>query len=66
MKTRNNHGNSQSKDTQAAAPHEAIERRAYEIFEARGQEPGHELEDWLQAESEIYKKSSSLAASHHS
>ena len=30
-----------------------IERRAYELFEARGSEPGHELEDWLEAEREV-------------
>jgi hypothetical protein len=32
---------------------EDIARRAYEIFLARGGEPGHEQEDWLQAESEL-------------
>jgi hypothetical protein len=33
--------------------HEEIARRAHEIAEARGGEPGHELEDWLQAEKEL-------------
>jgi hypothetical protein len=28
-------------------------RRAYQIFEARGREHGHDREDWLQAEGEI-------------
>jgi hypothetical protein len=32
---------------------EMIRRRAYQIFECRGSEPGHELDDWLQAEREI-------------
>jgi hypothetical protein len=32
---------------------EAVRRRAYEIFEQRGMEPGSELEDWLQAEAEV-------------
>jgi hypothetical protein len=32
---------------------EEIARRAHEIAEARGSEPGHELEDWLQAEKEL-------------
>jgi hypothetical protein len=32
---------------------EQIRRRAHELFEARGQEGGHDLEDWLQAEAEI-------------
>ncbi len=31
----------------------ALERRAYEIFEARGRASGRELDDWLQAESEL-------------
>lgn len=34
---------------------EMIRRRAYQIFECRGREPGHELEDWLQAEHETKK-----------
>ena len=32
---------------------EQIQRRAQEIFEARGSAPGHELDDWLQAEIEL-------------
>lgn len=32
---------------------EFIRRRAYQLFEMRGREAGHELEDWLQAEQEI-------------
>jgi Protein of unknown function (DUF2934) len=32
---------------------EAIKRRAYEIYLERGEQPGHELEDWLQAEREF-------------
>lgn len=32
---------------------EQIESRAHEIYIARGAEPGHELDDWLQAEREI-------------
>jgi hypothetical protein len=35
------------------ARHERIERAAYRRAEARGFEPGHELEDWLAAEREI-------------
>ena len=30
-----------------------IRIRAHEIYLQRGGEPGHELEDWLQAESEL-------------
>lgn len=32
---------------------EKIRERAYELYEARGREDGHEVEDWLQAESEF-------------
>ena len=32
---------------------ERIRQRAYELHEARGQEAGHEIDDWLQAEAEI-------------
>jgi len=32
---------------------EDIARRAHEISVARGGEPGHELDDWLQAEREL-------------
>ena len=30
-----------------------IRKRAYQLFEARGRQQGHELDDWLQAEREI-------------
>jgi hypothetical protein len=33
-------------------PH-IIRERAYQLFEAHGGQPGHELDDWLQAEREI-------------
>jgi hypothetical protein len=32
---------------------EKIRARAYELFEQRGYEPGHELDDWLQAKAEV-------------
>jgi len=31
----------------------AIARRAHELFEARGREHGHDLDDWLRAKSEL-------------
>jgi DUF2934 family protein len=33
-----------------------IRQRAYELYEARGREDGHDLEDWLHAEEEITAK----------
>jgi HSP20 family molecular chaperone IbpA len=32
---------------------EAVQRRAFDLFEKRGRELGHELEDWLKAEREL-------------
>lgn len=32
---------------------EEIRRCAYELYEARGRENGHDLDDWLRAEAEI-------------
>ena len=33
-----------------------IGRRAYELYEQRGREDGHAVEDWLKAESELLKR----------
>ena len=33
--------------------HEAIARRAYDLYLERGAEPGRDVEDWLQAEAEL-------------
>jgi len=38
---------------------ELIRARAYSLFELRGQQPGHALDDWLQAEREILRQSAS-------
>jgi len=35
-----------------------IRARAYSLFESRGRQPGHALDDWLQAEREILRQSS--------
>ena len=32
---------------------ETIRERAFEIYESRGRESGHDLDDWLQAEREL-------------
>ena len=36
-----------------SAREQEIKRRAYEIYLGRGEEPGRDLEDWLQAEREL-------------
>lgn len=50
MKSRTTRNHSQSDETKA---HELIQQHAHELYMRRGEEPGHELEDWLQAEHEI-------------
>ena len=40
---------------------EKIRRRAYEIYQERGGEPGHDLADWLQAERELTADQSKAA-----
>jgi hypothetical protein len=37
----------------SSARDEEIRRRAYEIYLERGEHPGYELDDWLQAEREL-------------
>jgi hypothetical protein len=40
---------------------ERIRLRAYELYVARGREDGHDLDDWLRAESEITGKAAKAA-----
>src|SRR5258708_4578081 len=35
--------------------YDVIARRAFDIFGSRGRSPGHELEDWVRAESELLR-----------
>lgn len=37
-------------------------RRAYELYEKRGREDGHDVEDWQQAEAEIAQQQAKSAA----
>jgi hypothetical protein len=41
---------------------EQIQRRAYRLYEARGREDGHELDDWLRAENEITQQKPRIVA----
>lgn len=45
--------NSEQISNQFSQMHELIARRAFEIFESNGSSPGHDLEDWRRAESEL-------------
>ena len=42
-----------SAEEQERRIHEAVARRAYEIFEGRGATGSHDREDWFQAESQV-------------
>jgi Protein of unknown function (DUF2934) len=39
-----------------SAREEEIRRRAYEIYLERGEQPGSDLDDWLQAERELERR----------
>jgi Protein of unknown function (DUF2934) len=61
---RNESAKPQAASTQADTPeasagnlasHEDIRRRAYEIYLERGEQPGHDLDNWLQAERELQR-----------
>jgi hypothetical protein len=41
---------------------ERIRVRAYELYEQRGKQDGHALDDWLQAEAELTERKSLRAA----
>ncbi|MFZ1998947.1 MAG: DUF2934 domain-containing protein [Candidatus Sulfotelmatobacter sp.] len=41
---------------------EQIRRRAYGLYERRGRDEGHELDDWLQAESEVTQQKAKTVA----
>ena len=41
-----------------AAAHDKIAHRAHQLYEERGREPGHDLEDWLKAEHDVEERGS--------
>jgi hypothetical protein len=41
---------------------EQIRRRAFELYEERGRDDGHDVADWLQAESEVTQRRSKAIA----
>jgi Protein of unknown function (DUF2934) len=38
------------------AAHDHIADRAYQLYEERGKQPGHDVDDWLRAEHEIEER----------
>jgi len=51
-----------SADQQPFELEDRIRLRAHELYEARGREEGHALDDWLRAEEEITSKIVETAA----
>ena len=45
---------------------DTIRTRAYELFEQRGKEDGHELDDWIEAEAEVLGKKPVVPADQNS
>ena len=45
-----------SKDGMSEQMRESIQLRAYELYQHRGSEPGHDVEDWIRAEAEIMEQ----------
>ncbi|MFY9270737.1 MAG: DUF2934 domain-containing protein [Candidatus Manganitrophaceae bacterium] len=45
------------------AIYEIIAKKAYELYEKRGGQPGHDLEDWLEAEQSILSEEKTQASS---
>ena len=46
----------------ASDQEDAIRRRAYKLYEERGRTDGHDLDDWLRAETEIRGRASRTTA----
>ena len=48
------------KSNETATPNDdAIAKRAYELYLQRGSVPGHELDDWLEAEAQLSSEAAS-------
>jgi hypothetical protein len=47
---------SESRTAEAHPTQEEIELRAYQIYIERGGAHGHDVDDWLQAEHELFEK----------
>jgi hypothetical protein len=41
---------------------EQIRQRAYELYDARGREDGHDMDDWFRAEQEVLNRTTRSVA----
>jgi Protein of unknown function (DUF2934) len=55
MRDENIEDETTSAEIRNPATQEEIRRRAYEIYLERGEQPGCDLDDWLQAERELQR-----------
>jgi hypothetical protein len=51
-----NDSNAKPDERSLDSTEELIRVRAYQLYEERGSENGHDLDDWLRAETEIARK----------
>lgn len=51
--TRSEHPREPSNEIVGIASPDAVAVRAFELFQERGREPGHDVDDWLRAEQEL-------------
>ena len=60
MKAKPRAQNSSDRNSQKIGASESVQQqirhRAYQLYEQRGREDGHDVEDWLQSESEVKAK----------
>jgi hypothetical protein len=47
---------SKSAAPEIRASHDHIRERAFNIYQDRGSEPGHDAQDWLRAELQIHER----------
>ena len=50
---RSEHPREPSNEIVGVASPDAVAVRAFELFQERGREPGHDVDDWLRAEQEL-------------
>jgi hypothetical protein len=55
------HPTAKSEEGSLELTEEIMRLRAYRFFEERGCEEGHDLEDWLRAETEVFGKKAAIA-----
>jgi len=63
-RTSSSHPSTSHPESQALTE-ELVRQRAYQLYEERGREDGHDLDDWLRAEAEMLGKRPSGSVTEH-